>query len=121
MSKGLARLLAEAMDDGDKKGASASQKSPEELRAMFDKLSENHDFCPGDVIVWKENMRNKTLPEYGQPVVVTQVKPGHVSPNEESGSCYYREPIDLVIGTIDEDGELREWYVDSRRFEPYNP
>src|SRR3546814_14058437 len=38
----------------------------------------------------------------------------------ESGSTYFREPLDIIIGFVDEDGDFLNYHADARRFEPYS-
>jgi len=37
----------------------------------------------------------------------------------ESGSIYFRERLDIILGFLDEDDEFCLLHYDSRRFEPY--
>ena len=67
-------------------------------------------------------MRNRSRPDYRQPVVVVDVLDSPlVNPSageKGAGSPYFNEPLDLVIGILDEDGDWLTYYVDSRRFRP---
>ena len=36
-----------------------------------------------------------------------------------AGSSYFREPLDIVLGIVDEEGDFLVFYLDSRRFEPF--
>lgn len=88
---------------------------------MFDQV---HRFAPGDLVTWKPGMKNKRLPRYGQPAVVIGRLEQPVFDGEmEAGSCYFREPLDLVLGMIwDRDpgrGDLIAFHYDSRRFQPW--
>jgi hypothetical protein len=80
-------------------------------------------FKVGDVIRWKDRLKNKTIPPYGVPVVVVEVLPEPVLNSESSsGSKYFREPLDLVVALFmenDSGGEdtIEMFHFDSRRFE----
>ena len=66
-------------------------------------------------------MRNRRCPEYNEPAIVvkTLLEPV-LSPDSEAGSPYFREIFDVVLGTIDDDGDFLCFYMDSHRFEPWS-
>lgn len=71
----------------------------------------------GDRVVWKDGLKNKKYPDYGQVCIVTR---SHSTPvtdsDKDSGGCYFNEPLDIALGRLDSDGELVEYHFDSRRF-----
>jgi hypothetical protein len=80
-----------------------------------------NNFKQGDLIVWKNGLRNKKLPNEGQPAVVLEVLSTPLTQHEqETGSPYFREPLDIVLAMLDEDEDLVSFYYDSRRFELYS-
>ena len=94
------------------------------LRERYRLLTTAHRFAPGDLVTWKPGLKNKRHPHYGQPAVVIEVLDTPVLDREdEAGSTYFREPLDLVLGLIwDSDpgrGELISFHYDSRRFQPW--
>ncbi|NCA71995.1 MAG: hypothetical protein EOM91_18330 [Sphingobacteriia bacterium] len=94
------------------------------LRERFARLSQSHPFKPGDLVTWKPGLMNRRVPLRGQPAVVVSVLDEPVLDNEtESGSTYYREPHDIVLGVIwDQEpgrGDFVTFHFDSRRFEPW--
>ena len=90
------------------------------LAAKVSLLLDCHFFAVGDFVRWKEGLKNRTRPEYGQPAMVTRVleEPVHDPSEEDAGSIMFREPLTIVVAFLAE-GDLRELYVDGRRFEPY--
>jgi hypothetical protein len=38
---------------------------------------------------------------------------------EDAGSPFFQEPLDVVLGIIDRDGDFFCYHYDSRRFEPF--
>lgn len=77
-------------------------------------------FKIGDVVVWKDGMQTKSIPDAGQPAVVTQV---HATPirnvsGDVSGTPYFAEPLNIALATFDNDGngDVLEFQHDSRRF-----
>jgi len=75
-------------------------------------------FNVGDLVMWKDGMRNRRLPAYGQVVIVSAVFDGvQYSAEKSSGSPYFREPETIKIASIDEDdGEFVEFCMDQQRF-----
>lgn len=104
-------------------GKSRSKKSintPKELVNAYDNFNAKHQFQPGQTVVWKSRMKNRRSPEYGEPAIVVElVEPPILNPGDDSGTSYFREPLDIVIGTLDGDGDLLCFHYDSRRFEPF--
>lgn len=86
------------------------------LKDAFAVFLKSYKFEVGQIVQWKPGMRNKL----GQgPRIVTKIldKP-EVDTEHDSGSSYFKEPLDIILGEIN-GGEFVEHYHDSRRFEPY--
>lgn len=91
------------------------------LRDYQKKLSEKHSFAVGDLIKWKEGLRNKGIPKSEEPAVVVEVLDrinAHFDEGKDSGTPYFKEKLDLRIGVIDPDDDFVTFWVDSERFEP---
>jgi hypothetical protein len=54
--------------------------------------------------------------------VVVAILPEPVYEQDKKGanSPYFREPLDLVVGMLEDNGDLILYHFDSRRFEPAN-
>jgi hypothetical protein len=75
-------------------------------------------FQPGEFVRWKEGLKTKRRPLEGEPAVVIEVlKEPIYDPKDEVGSTYFREPLDLILGVLGDEGELISYYFDKRRFE----
>ena len=76
-------------------------------------------FKPGQIVQWKPGMQNRRLPKYGEPMVVMEVLNPAVFDEDvnSNGSNLYREPLTLVLGAVDSDGDFLCWHYDGRRFE----
>jgi hypothetical protein len=63
---------------------------------------------------------NRRFPDYGEPVIVTDVLSVPLfDPSENSaGSPYFQEQLTLVVGMCRHD-EFIEFRLDGRRFEPF--
>jgi len=67
-----------------------------------------------------EFLKNKIRPAYGEPCVILNILEKPVIDNEkEAGSPYFNEPLNLLLGMIDEDGDFVVFFYDQRRFQPY--
>ncbi len=101
----------------------AAGESPAQHREMLAELSRRldrpHTFAKDQFVRWKPGLRNRNLPDYGEPAIVRAVLPCPIlNPEENSSSPYFRESMSLVIGVFMED-DLVEFCVDARRFEPF--
>ena len=75
----------------------------------------------GMLVQWKPGMKNRNSPEYGEPRIVVELLEQPVLCTKfDSGSVYFREPLDLLLGSLDEEDEFCVLHYDSRRFETYN-
>jgi len=75
---------------------------------------------PGMLAQWKPGMKNRRTPDYDMPMIVVDVLEQPVIDGKfDSGSIYYRERLDIILGFLDEDDEFCILHYDSRRFEPY--
>ncbi len=87
---------------------------------LFKRFEESHVFTKGQVVKWKPGLKNRNVPEYGQPCVVTGILSRPIyEDNAVSGSPYFMEPLTLIIGCYHEE-DLVEFHVDARRFEPFD-
>lgn len=92
------------------------------LQARYASLNTRHVFKPGDLVFWKDGLRNRRYPRNGKPAIVLEVLQQPVIDEEEdSGSTYFREPLDIVLGCFVDEGEHRgdffSGHFDSRRLE----
>lgn len=95
------------------------------LQQRFTALSCSEPLRPGDMVIWKEGLRNRQWPSYGKPAVVIEVfDPPVFDAEKNSGSPYFREPLNIALGVFIEDGPHRGdfmvWHVDGRRFKHWH-
>lgn len=94
------------------------------LTERHEDLKLRHPFKSGDIVTWKPGLDNRRYPRMGFPAVVLEVleKPLFDVENDSS-SPYFREPLDMIIGTyVEKEGKptvFLTWHVDSRRFRPW--
>lgn len=91
--------------------------SPERLVAAFKGMCDEQAFKPGDLVTWKLGLKNKRRPSDSEFAVVVEVLPGPVFDSNKGASlAYFREPLDIRLGLLDEDGDFTVYHFDSRRF-----
>jgi len=92
----------------------------EELRKTFVDFNTRHIFQPGDIVQWKKDCCHMSA---GGLFIVMEVLQTPVFDYEghwTSGSTYFREPLDIILGyRKNEDERFVCFHCDSRRFEPY--
>lgn len=83
-------------------------------------LFETHVFEPGMWVRWKPGMMpNCRRPAVGEAAIVLEVlEPTRVINDDTIGSPVGGSKFDIVIGVLDDDGDLLTFLMDSRRFEP---
>jgi len=90
------------------------------LQAAREAFGRVYDFKSGDLVVWKKGLKNRARPALGEPAIVVQVLETPLRDQaKESGTPYFNEPLDLVLGLLDEDEDFMIYHYDHRRFEPY--
>ena len=85
-----------------------------ELKDCLERLNQKETFKPGDIVQWKSGLKNKRSD--GPFIVVNILAEPITDATDESGSPYFREPLDIVLGQVDQDGDFISYYYDSRRF-----
>lgn len=91
------------------------------LRNCAARMRRPHQFKKGELVQWKEGLKNKNTPPYGEPVIVVDVLKEPVYDYESKGSenpCF-AEPLTLVAGELAPNGDFVCFHYDGRRFEPY--
>lgn len=100
--------------------AVTSSESLLRLRELYSRFAETYDFHLGDLVQWKDGLKNKRLPAYRQPAIVVETLDVPVRDPKDAGSAYFREPLDFVLGVVDTDGDFLLFHFDKRRFEPFD-
>ena len=87
------------------------------LKQAFETFNQKNTFKPGDIVEWKPGMKHKRSD--GPFIVVEVLDEPIIDTNAEAGSAYFREPLDLVLGSFI-GGDFVTFYYDSRRVQPVN-
>lgn len=94
------------------------------LRERYHQLKEVHyDLRPGMVVTWKPGLKNRKWPRDGAPAVIVEQLDVAVYDTDESGSTYFREPLDMIVGFFLDSGEHRGdflvFHANSQRYQPW--
>jgi len=91
-----------------------------QLKSVCKSFLKKESLEVGQIVKWKENLKNRKLPHKNQPAIVIAILYQPViSTDKEAGSPYFLENLDIILGIIVGDGTFLTFYYDSRRFEPY--
>jgi hypothetical protein len=113
------RLIKSETDD---EASGHDRRQAEILSTLYQRLVDGKDKAlrPGDLAQWKPGLSNRKWPAYGVPVIVVGILEQPIyDDNFKSGSCYFRESLDLLVGQLDSEGEFMVFHGDRRRYEPY--
>lgn len=79
-----------------------------------------HNFEVGQLVMWKDGLKNRVRPDYGQPAIVVEVLEAPVvHPTAESLTSDLQDKLDIVLGVMTEDNLFAFFHFDRARFEPY--
>jgi hypothetical protein len=91
-----------------------------QLKSACKNFVRKESFEVGQIVKWKENLKNRKLPHNNQPAIVIAILDEPViSTDNQSGSPYFLETLDIILGIIVDDDSFLTFYYDSRRFEAY--
>lgn len=89
------------------------------LQQLRESYEDKNSFNAGDVVRWKNKLKNRKLPDYNEPGIIIEVlKEPIINSNEPFGSTYFYEKYDIKVGVLREDSMLT-FLFDSSRFELY--
>ncbi|KAH3743134.1 hypothetical protein Pelo_15464 [Pelomyxa schiedti] len=99
--------------------------TPEELAQKYRLYSKTYDFSVGDLVQWKPGLKCRKRPAIDELGVVTAILDAPVFATDkremDAGCAMFREPLNLCVGVIDDDGEFMVFFYDRQRFMPaYN-
>jgi hypothetical protein len=112
-------------EEDDEEGIAPEKESYGEeyitqLQTAYKTLLKKDSFQVGQLVKWKQNLKNRRIPYRNQPAIVVELLDNPIiSSDEESGSPYFRENLDIILGILVDDSTFLNFYYDSRRFEAY--
>jgi hypothetical protein len=90
------------------------------LKNACHNLLRKESFQVGQLVKWKPNLQNRKLPYKNQPAIVIEILEKPItSNNQDPGSPYFQEKLDIVLGVLMNDGTFVTFYYESRRFEHF--
>ena len=91
-----------------------------QLKSVCKSFIKKESLEVGQIVKWKEHLKNRKLPHKNQPAIVIAILYQPViSTDKEAGTPYFLETLDIILGILVENGTFLTFYYDSRRFEPY--
>jgi len=119
LSELLTNMMETTPDIEDNKNY--DQEYLDRLKLACENFLKKGEFEVGQIVKWKPDLKNRKLPRRNQPAIVVSILDEPITnPNDESGSPYFLEQLDIVLGVITDDDNFLTFYYDSRRFEPYS-
>lgn len=118
----IATLLKSLQDRDslDEEKESYGEEYISQLKTACSNFLKKESFKVGQLVKWKENLKNRKLPYENQPAIVVSVLDEPIASSEEdSGSPYFLERLDIVLGVLVDDNTFLTFHYDSRRFEAY--
>ena len=88
----------------------------EKLKAAQALYAEKNEFSVGQIVTWKDGLKNKKSD--GPFVVVEVITAPLRDQSDDPDSRYYRENLDIVLGSFDRDGDFICYHYDSARLRP---
>ncbi|MDB9371854.1 hypothetical protein [Nodularia sphaerocarpa] len=99
---------------------SYGEEYTDKLKIACNNLLQKESFQVGQLVKWKEYLKNRKIPHKKQPAIVVAVLDEPITSSEdESGSPYFLETLDIILGIMIDDNTFLTFYYDSRRFEAY--
>ncbi len=96
------------------------EKDIAQLKSVCKSFLKKESLEVGQIVKWKEHLKNRKLPHKNQPAIVIAILYQPViSTDDDFSSPYFLETLDIILGVIVENGTFLTFYYDSRRFEPY--
>lgn len=87
------------------------------LQSLSAAYKDSNSFKVGDIVQWKEGLKNKKLPHYDEPCIVVEVLGKPIIDKEAPlASPYYGEKLDIKLGILGPNGEFFTFYYDKNRF-----
>lgn len=115
----ILRLLSEKSSNSEEE-KNYGEDHVDRLKEAYDSFLRKEKFELGQIVKWKKNLKNRKIPHKNQPAIVVKILDEPIiSTEDDSGSPYFLEKLDIVLGVMPNNGDFLTFHYDSRRFEPY--
>jgi hypothetical protein len=112
--------LVIALQKKEKKQELSIDEQEEILKQCLNDYNQSTDFQIGDIVFWKENLKNRRIPNYNEPSIVMEVLKEPIADSSgDSGQSSFKELLNLKLGTLIKDGKEKRFitfYYDGNRF-----
>lgn len=107
-------LLKDVLDE---KNQPVSYVKIDLLTKLKELYEQKVDFKVGDIIKWKDQLKNRKIPDYNEPIIIMEMlEEPFFDTKADVGSAYFNEKYDIKAGILQGDA-LLTFYFDSNRFE----
>lgn len=92
----------------------------EKLISYRKSILEEGEFKEGDLVQWKDGLKNRRFPDYNEPAIIMEVLDEPIyNEDEEPASPYYNEPLTIKIGFLVDERDFITYLVNQRRLEKF--
>ncbi|QTA91904.1 hypothetical protein [Desulfonema magnum] len=118
----LSAFIAEQKKLAEPVSEDKRKKIAEKLNTVYDVFLENYEFKEGQLVEWKQGVKNRVRPRLREPAVIIKLlETPEFDTEKDAGTPYFKEPLDMIIGVLEEDEDnLLFFHVDKRRFKPFD-
>ncbi len=116
----LARILRKLRPQQSTRVFQSREETIEKLQTHLKTYLEDHQLAVGDIVRWKAGMKNRSVPAYGEPVIIVEILKEPVVGGDDSGTPYFREQLTVKLGWIDPDGDFVCFHYDGSRFRKFD-
>ncbi len=116
--------LSEIIPDQIKSDEPISEEKRDHVAQKLDTIYriflECYELKEGQFVEWKQGLKNRVRPHLREPAIIIKLlKSPEFDTEKDSGTPYFKEPLDMIIGVLEENEEnLLFFHVDKRRFKP---
>ena len=116
----IIKALISQIQEPEEKREINVEEYTKQLIKTIEVYEEKYEFKKGELVVWKEGLKNKKVPDYNIPAVVIEIYTEPIiDENAPLASPYYKEELNLKLAILDEDNELLTFHYDGYRFKPF--
>jgi len=114
----LRAIISQITSDSGNKQIIDVEKHISILKSSVEKYNQKNSFKIGDIVQWKEGLKNKKRPQFGEPCIVIEVLDKAISDIQAPiASPYFAEKLDIKLGLLGDNKEFFTFHYDQNRFE----
>jgi len=114
----LRAIISQITSDSGNKQIIDVEKHISILKSSVEKYNQKNSFKIGDIVQWKEGLKNKKRPQFGEPCIVIEVLNKAISDIQAPiASPYFAEKLDIKLGLLGDNEEFFTFHYDQNRFE----